>query len=313
MHPVLVHNHNGQDTKIAQAAPQWYGWSSISHLFVFGDSLSAASFDFKGLQPTRDNPFGNPSFPRGRPNGGVTPDFLTMNYNDSFIQTYNLAYGGATVDNDVFHSVYGAPSFRQQLENMFKPTYTLPDTPNELRWDPDTTLFMIRFGINDVTIDYLRDDMHLVVSEPITSYFYLAQDLYHLGARNFLFLNLGPVDRNFGRNGGNVENVQRLTDNIAEFNKGIAEVKQNLTQMYSDLTAFIFDVHTFLPWLAEDPMRLEASQGLRNTSDICLEYAWGLAGPTPASSKFSFEQSSVGCGVPLEQYFWVSTKFIPRV
>ena len=310
--PHAVETHTDSTPHEQPLAPQpWQGWSSISKLFVFGDSLSAASFDPHAEQPSPENPFGNPVFPKGRAIGDVCPDFLTLVHNQSAIQTYNHAAGGATVDNAVFRSVYGAPSFREQLFSAFRPVYASDETPRELHWDSSTTMFMIRFGMNDVTIDYLNEDMHVIVKQSIEMYVELVEELYHLGARNFVFLNLGPVESNFGIHGGNPDNVRTLADNILKFNEQLVEVKQNLTHTHRDVTAFLFDVHKFLPWLEEDTTRMDASRDVKNTTDVCLEYAWGLAPPTSDSGKHPFEQYSPACGVPASEYFWVSATFQP--
>ena len=80
-------------------------------------------------------------------------DFLTTTYNRSYIQTYNLGYGGATIDPSLVASPFGdiVQSFRQQLHEEFLPTYTNNPT---VPWAPADTLFTIFFGINDVIISY---------------------------------------------------------------------------------------------------------------------------------------------------------------
>lgn len=192
---------------------------------------------------------------------------------------------------------------------MFAPNYGSPDTPPDLRWDPSKTLFMMHFGINDVTIDYLRDDLHLVLSGPIAAYDTLLTRLYTYGARNFLILNVGPVDKNFALKTGETEKTKRLKGNIAQWNEQLQQLRTNLTNTHHDVTAFIFDMNQFLPWLAKNPTNFEATKDLKNTTDVCVEYAFGLGVPPKDSGLPSFEQKHPVCGVPLTQYFWVSTVF----
>ena len=87
-------------------------------------------------------------------------DFLTTTYNRSYIQTYNLGYGGATIDPSLVPSPFGdiVQSFRQQVEEQYLPTFT--NNPN-VPWGPADTLFTIFFGINDVIISYAERNSSL--------------------------------------------------------------------------------------------------------------------------------------------------------
>lgn len=80
-------------------------------------------------------------------------DFLTTTYNQSFIQTFNLGYGGATIDPSLIGSPYGyiVQSFRQQVQDEFLPTYA---TNPGVAWSGSNSLFTVFFGINDVILSY---------------------------------------------------------------------------------------------------------------------------------------------------------------
>src|SRR5690242_18177297 len=78
----------------------WSGWSSVKHFFVFGDSYTQTGFNPNSTQPSLSNPFGNPPYPGWTSSNGPNwVGFLTTTYNASKLLTYNLAYGGATVDS----------------------------------------------------------------------------------------------------------------------------------------------------------------------------------------------------------------------
>ena len=80
-------------------------------------------------------------------------DFLTTTYNRSYVQTYNLGFGGATVDQALISSPYGpsVQSFRQQITETFLPKYS---DHKAVPWASDDTLFTFFFGINDVILSY---------------------------------------------------------------------------------------------------------------------------------------------------------------
>lgn len=119
-----------------------------------GDSYTSTGFQIHGEQPNPTNPLGNPAYPGSTSaNGPNYVDFLTTTYNRSYIQTYNLGFGGATIDPSLVASPFGdiVQSFRQQAQEEFFPTYAKnPDVP----WASADSLFTIFFGINDVIISY---------------------------------------------------------------------------------------------------------------------------------------------------------------
>ena len=82
-------------------------------------------------------------------------DFLATTYNRSYIQAYNLAYGGATIDPALVPSNFGlmVQSFKQQVTQIFLPVYSVNDN---VPWTSNDTLFTIFFGINDVLLSYAR-------------------------------------------------------------------------------------------------------------------------------------------------------------
>lgn len=119
-----------------------------------GDSYTSTSFNIHGTQPNRDNPLGNPSYPGATSADGPNyVDFLTTTYNQSFIETFNLGYGGATIDPSLVSSPYGyiVQSFRQQVQDEFLPTYA---SNSGVQWSGSNSLFTVFFGINDVILSY---------------------------------------------------------------------------------------------------------------------------------------------------------------
>ena len=126
----------------------------ISSHILSGDSYTSTNFTTFGEQPNPSNPLGNPPYPGATSaNGPNYVDFLTRTYNQSYIQTYNLGYGGATVNPFLVPTAFGASvqTFLSQVEKEFLPLYAKnPEVP----WNSSDTLFTIFFGINDVYQSY---------------------------------------------------------------------------------------------------------------------------------------------------------------
>ncbi|KAL8718971.1 MAG: hypothetical protein Q9225_003964 [Loekoesia sp. 1 TL-2023] len=137
-----------------QVGKVWPGWQGVRYLFTFGDSYTSTSFNIHGTQPNPENPLGNPAYPGATSADGPNyVDFLTTTYNQSFIETFNLGYGGATIDPSLVGSPYGliVQSFRQQVQEEFLPTYA---RHSGVDWSGSNTLFTVFFGINDVILSY---------------------------------------------------------------------------------------------------------------------------------------------------------------
>ncbi|KAK3173434.1 hypothetical protein OEA41_006763 [Lepraria neglecta] len=139
---------------VRRASTFWSGWENVHYLFAFGDSYTKTNFTIYGEQPNPANPLGNPSYPGATSAAGPNYiDFLITTYNQSYIQAYNLGYGGATIDPSAVQSRLRKTlqSFQQQVEDEFLPTYV---NNSKVPWTPSNSLFSIFFGINDVTNSY---------------------------------------------------------------------------------------------------------------------------------------------------------------
>ena len=123
-----------------------------------GDSYTSTNFTTFGEQPSSSNALGNPPYPGATSSNGPNYiDFLTTTYNESYIQTYNLAYGGATVNPFLVPTLYGASvrTFLSQVEKDFIPLYV---NNTNVPWQSSDTLFTVFFGINDCIQSYAQNN-----------------------------------------------------------------------------------------------------------------------------------------------------------
>ncbi len=104
-----------------------------------GDSYTSIDFNPKKEQPSLSNPFGNPSLPKPSSIHQKWIHYLTMNYNSSAIQTYNMASYGATMDG-----------FVRFYHEHFMPNYGINNHAGAAGWNATNSLFATFFGINDV-------------------------------------------------------------------------------------------------------------------------------------------------------------------
>ena len=112
-----------------------------------GDSWTETGFQVTGTQPSPHNPFGNPKVD---PSKAFLSDkwisYLSTKYNDSIIETYNLAVSASTIDASF---VPHGNDLVSQVQKTFIPTYA---SKKSSTWHPSKSLFAILLGVNDVEV-----------------------------------------------------------------------------------------------------------------------------------------------------------------
>ncbi|CAF9906955.1 hypothetical protein IMSHALPRED_005402 [Imshaugia aleurites] len=256
-----------------QYTDYWFGWKKISYL---GDSYTSTSFNISGEQPSPSSPLGNPSYPGSTSCDGPNYiDFLTTTYNESYIQAYNLGYGGATIDDSIVTSGFGATvqSFQDQVEHEFLHTYV---NNTQVPWNASNSLFTVFFGVNDVTNSFAPFASHndSVNYELVKAYESLIDEnkLYAAGARNFLFMNVPPVDRSPGTlEMGSIDQSAEASF-IGAFNFRLGALVYNLALRHADTTLFTFDTNFLFTNVLDDPSQFGETAGYQNTTNYCKAY-----------------------------------------
>ncbi|KAH8808553.1 hypothetical protein F5884DRAFT_673363 [Xylogone sp. PMI_703] len=277
----------------------WPGWAGIKYTFIFGDSYTTTGFNTSLTQPSPGNPLGNPTYPGyTASNGPNWVDYLTVEYNSSLLLTYNLAYGGATID-----SALVAPyeptvlSVAEQVEDEFFPAYGSHKSP---AWSSDNTLFAIFDGINDVGNSYYYGTPTTTTlnAEIFAVYDGLVQMLYDAGGRNFLFLNVPPVDRSplITGQGASAETLEKA--DITAWNDAVVAMAQGLKAAHSDVNVFVYDTNSIFTEVLDNPASFPQTSIYQNTTAYCVAYENG----TPTTDYFD-----PSCGVPVNEYFWLNS------
>ncbi|KAJ6526379.1 hypothetical protein B0H19DRAFT_1084478 [Mycena capillaripes] len=188
-----------------------------SHALNSGDSYTQTGFNITtGPLPSLGNPMGNPIYPGATATPGDNwIDVATTKYNHSLVLTYNFAYSGATVSRDI---VPPFADFVRTLTDQIDELVAWNMAQHPQPWASSNALFSIWIGINDIDLSYALDVDHTALTNQlITRYFEYIQRLHcnlklcrvftvvsfgryltDLGGRNFLFLNVPPLDRTPG-------------------------------------------------------------------------------------------------------------------
>ncbi|KAF8250070.1 hypothetical protein K440DRAFT_580807 [Wilcoxina mikolae CBS 423.85] len=283
---------------VAQAAsngPVYPGLAGLKYFFAFGDSYTATSFNLTDGSPlpTSGNPLGNPTYPGWTSSNGPNwIDYLTVQYNKSEVLTFDFAYGGATID-----SALVAPwkptvlSLKQQVEDLF--LGVLQSRKSSIApWKPENTLFLIWIGINDIGNTYGNNNFTFHTTL-LDEYFGLVNKLYASGARNFLFIDVPPVDRSPLTTSQGAASAALEKTALADYNSKLLQRVIDLKKTKRGVWAKLFESSKVFNKILDHPTQY----GFKNTTAYCDAYVNG----TPEWNTFIPE-----CGEPVDKYFWLN-------
>ncbi|KAM0797630.1 hypothetical protein BDR22DRAFT_810135 [Usnea florida] len=262
----------------------WQGWANVENMFVFGDSYTSTDFDPKKERPTPSNPFGNPPLPKSSSLDQKWIHYLTLNYNNSVINTYNMASYGATMDG-----------FARFYHEHYMPHYGIRNHTDAVGWNASNTLFATFFGINDVRRctdqPLTKDDCSEIFTSLFAIYAFLLEQLYQTGARNFLLLDIPPLNLlPFSHKWGHPVPPPA----IILWNTMLSALATQLSTTHPDATIFQYSTHTLFTSVIADPTSYPPTALYVNTTNNCEVYR-------DAREKGVFKEE---CGVAVERYLW---------
>jgi phospholipase/lecithinase/hemolysin len=213
--------------------------SSISRLYVFGDSLSDTGNVYQAsLLAAGTGLPASPYFQGRFCNGYLWVDYLTKQLGIELApvaqlasaqsQSINFAYGGATTGSGNTVSL-GLPGLQQELEQY---TQLLLHKIADAK-----ALYAIWIGANDYLPDAEKATSATIRrdSQPVANITQAIRDLYALGARQFLVMNLpalgeNPLAKSLGSDTVNLLNQLTQAHNQA-LDQQLARLRQSLPEM----------------------------------------------------------------------------------
>ncbi|RAH64319.1 SGNH/GDSL hydrolase family protein [Aspergillus aculeatinus CBS 121060] len=225
------------------------GPTSPTYFFTFGDSYSQTGFSASGTQPSAAAPMGNPDLGIGTTtNGPNYIGYLTTQENASLVLNYNLAAGGATIDNALVPAYPG--DLAAQLR-LFQAVYS--DKPASAPWTSRDAVFGIWIGINDIGNAYASTDAASYTPRLIARLKQQVAQIYAAGGRRFLFLNVPPTSRSplFLEQGN--ATVARHAAYLATFNRNLEAMVQGLRGEFGGVTTVFYDAWSFMTKVLDDP------------------------------------------------------------
>ncbi|KAI1787659.1 fungal cellulose binding domain-containing protein [Ganoderma leucocontextum] len=219
--------------------------SRANFWFVFGGSYTTVGFNANGTLPAPGNPLGNPAFPGKTVTGGTNyVDVLTTELNRSLTLTYDYAVSGATVDESIVKLGTGSRSLKVQIGDFLQGA---GQKPKSAPWTRESALFSIFIGINDVLASYRnggdRDAFNDVLMD---AYFGQVQRLVSrlasdAGARNFLFIDVPPVERAPASLNNNATDRLLEKNTIIDYNSKLADRAKAFQAKYWGVKTWVWD------------------------------------------------------------------------
>jgi phospholipase/lecithinase/hemolysin len=157
---------------------------------------------------------------------------------------------------------------------------------------PETTLTTFWIGTNDIfDTATSKVPVNTLYTDMITTLYASIQTIHDAGYRNFLIMNLAPLDKT-------PKNVAKLipspsSSKVNRFNSILASQARDFQKRNADSNVVVFDANTFLNGVLKRP----APYGIKNTKDFCA--AWNQPGVVADATVY-------GC-LPMDEYFWFNT------
>ncbi|KAI1790389.1 fungal cellulose binding domain-containing protein [Ganoderma leucocontextum] len=219
--------------------------SRANYWFAFGGSYTARGFDSHGTLPKPGNPLGNPAYPGKTVAGGTNyVDVLTTEFNRSLILTYDYAVSGATIDSSLVKLGNGSRPLTVQVDDFLQGA---AKKPKSAPWTSDSALFSIFVGINDITGSYHNSGSNAAFNDVLMdAYFGQVQRLVSrfvsdAGARNFLFINIPPVERAPANLNNSAADRLLEKNTVIDYNNKLADKAKAFQAKYSGAKTWLWD------------------------------------------------------------------------
>ncbi|KAL4784547.1 hypothetical protein BJX76DRAFT_367544 [Aspergillus varians] len=234
---------------IALAMPSRRQESDPTYFFTFGNSYTQTGFSTTGEQPSVSNPMGNPALGTGTTTGGLNwVGYLATEENSSPVLSYNLAIGGATIDDSLVASSQG--DLVSQVD-LFEQAYG--SSPEAAPWTAENAVFGFWIGVNDIGNSFYNTDADTFVPQLMDKLDSLVQRIITAGGRKFLFLNVPPTSRSPLFVAQGEETMAQHAAYLDVYNQQLESLVSGLSATNSEVTAVLYDSWTFMTGVLDNP------------------------------------------------------------
>lgn len=207
------------------------------------------------------------------------------------LQLWDFAFAGADVSVKFLRQHH---DFTTPLVNQTQQYLTYAEPVLGKRINKSRALVALWIGINDIndSSKFTNVSFPLFYDTLISTVFAQSvRPMYDAGYKNFLFVNLPPLDRT----AANLVTENPLPNKtmITWWNESLLRHSQDLAVQRRDAHTMVYDANAFLNGVLDNPIRY----GIRNTTSFCQDYA---------DPDVLMNPEAHGC-LPLDHYFWYNS------
>ncbi|BCS24928.1 SGNH/GDSL hydrolase family protein [Aspergillus puulaauensis] len=230
------------------AQPRRRQANELTYFFTFGNSYTQTGFSTTGEQPSASNPMGNPALGTGTTTGGVNwVGYLTTEQNASLVLSYDLAIGGATIDDSLIPSSQG--DLVSQVET-FEQAYS--SKPDSAPWTAENAVFAFWIGVNDIGAVFYNTDADTFIPQLMDRLSSLVEQVISAGGRKFLFLNVPPTGRTPFFLAQGEQTVEQHAAYLDVYNQQLESLVTGLSAN-TEVTAVLYDSWSFMTDVLDNP------------------------------------------------------------
>jgi len=202
-----------------------FNYDEITNLIVFGDSHSSVSVNFNDMS------YRNNTIWKKWP-------LHLINIHKATLWNYAISRSSIVVKN-LKNRYNGEINDFQNQYNIFMNNMSIGKRFNK-NWNSTSTLFAVWIGANDVK---RIKEKYERLTKLQKVYFKILENLYNAGARNFLLINILPLEKAAAYYYHPDQLNIYLKKNVFNFNKYLIENSKKFFSKFSDINLFYYDIN----------------------------------------------------------------------
>ncbi|ORX75619.1 hypothetical protein BCR32DRAFT_296800 [Anaeromyces robustus] len=218
-------------SKVYLSEKEPFDFNTVENLIVFGDSLSTVETNFTDMTYTgENNAFGD--------------DWPLQLLNLKEMVLWDFAVSGSVIDENILPVEADRYTFYIQFD-LFKHKLIKHKEIYKCNWNSNNSLFAFWFGTNDILyMDRVKfkNFSNEMIKSVTNLYFNTLNELYELGARNFIFFNLHSLNKLPLKPEDYSVDSKTLQENCETLNSIIESNALKFHNNYKDTNVFVYNI-----------------------------------------------------------------------
>lgn len=246
-----------------------FNYNSINNFVVFGDSHSHQGTNFTTMEPSKKLIDYQKNWPL------YLSDIHKM-------KLWNYAIPGGVADLNITYNDFCNKNklYKCDLKSQYEMFYNNMSNGRKFysNWNSDNTIFGIYIGSVDVHLaQFMKKDITVfqIIDRVVDAIINIAKKLYDTGAKNFIFMNVSPLE-NAPANTSGKHDYYKV--NIPYFNEILNKQLEIFFNTYNNTNLIIYNLHNEYKYILNNYKKFEfisEKDGWFNNKDIDQnKYFW---------------------------------------